>query len=768
MRTLLVFLLVLSCRWATAQGELNYTFTLMSDRGAPMSGVAIKFTNVQKGTSQSLTTDGSGTVTIKLTSEEGTSYTISYMDHENEISLTVPEDGIRTSSKRVTYRSLAELQAEKPESRENVNFTNASRPSTGSSIFVVKLMDNTKAPFTKEVTVKLVDVKGALKLSPFAIAPGAYKFHVEPNKMYEVDVAGAECLDKITTGPLGSEFSQSISFVQSDVKETVSRDTITQSNAATAMKSTDRLKFTINIKDFDGNPLADEWIYLKEINGNKVFAGKSDGTGKLVFQLPKTGEYVLNLKHESNLRKVDCRRSNKGFAEGSISFSNGGYQAYLEEKRREEEEKRQAAIRELEMAKIRADELKIAEQMRANKLKLIENRRKAYDPKYFKTEFRSTPIEIYKPVIKVDKTPNGYTVDPGMGNDVGTPLVVGNNVMAYSGFWSNVVYSFNAATGAVNWAIQLAEGGPSALVYQDGVLLVYTESCTLYAVDAIAGTLLWSKYLTSYVYSTPSVSGKNVMAVYSDGTGTVAACFDLRTGKINWQRGVLAECVGSPVIAGGKVYITTRAGDLDIMDLATGNGVSNLGIQATTSPTIIGTNMYVSHQSGNGKEMIGKYALGTYKLIKDMDVLDGLYDIQNSGEVKQNMTYTGSRVIGYKNMTYFFTSKNVKCLDPVKESLVWTQPLAVDNSLGSMQALAIDNMIAVGQRNGKVNFFDHLSGKQVMEVNLGMDLGSSPTIANNTIYAGSANGKLIVHRLPKAMQGTGTMWGGNAAHNLSF
>ncbi len=750
------------------QGELNYTFTLSNDQGAPMPGVAVNFKNNATGSVTTLTTDRSGMVKITLKSEDGLSYGLSFLDHENEVTLTVPENGIRTASKKLTYKSMGDVAAAEPAERDGVVFREVSLGPDGSTSVTISLTDDINMPVSNNVNVVLSDVANGLKYKPVKAVNGKYVFYVKPGTSYELDVNGVNCLTKITTSATASQLSKSISYVVSDVKETVKGDTIFQTNAATANKSTDRMKYTVKITAYSGSPLVGEPIYLKAIDGKAVYAGTTDEQGAIVFQLPKTTDFVVNLKYESNLRTVNCRRMKNGFSEGSLSFGNRGYRAIEEERRKEAEERKQAAIRAIELAKEQASQAKIDEQLRKDAEKKLKARQATYNPADFKTDFANTPIKPYpSSSIKVQKTINGFTVDAGSHSSVGTPLLAGTNVISTGGFYSSILYSFNPSSGSINWSVQLSEGGPSALVYQDGVVLVYTESCTLYAIDAIAGNLLWSKYLTSYVYSSPSVANGKVVAVYKDYLGHVAICMDLKTGKIVWQKPMESECLGAPVMAGGKVHITSVGGFLHIFDLASGNNVKQLNINAKSSPTIATDALYVTHAAADGKEKIGKYAIPGYTFVKAMDVLEANSALMHEPfQCEQNMNYNGSRILGYKGLSYFLTAGKLKCLDPGTEKIVWSQDLLKANSQGLMQPLALENTIAIGDLSGMVRFFDYKNGNKLMEYNVGEPLNSAPMIANNTIYAGSTRGKLIVHKMDKPVKSLGTMWGGNAAHNL--
>jgi outer membrane protein assembly factor BamB len=118
----------------------------------------------------------------------------------------------------------------------------------------------------------------------------------------------------------------------------------------------------------------------------------------------------------------------------------------------------------------------------------------------------------------------------------------------------------------------------------------------LWAVDLGTGEPLWSVGGDDFglTLSTPAVADGLVYA--ADLAGFVY-CFDAATGELQWRYDTFAEVWGSPLVAGGRVYVGDADGDLAI--LAAGRTLRlvaepNLGAAIHTTPAIAGETLYVA------------------------------------------------------------------------------------------------------------------------------------------------------------------------------
>src|SRR5690606_40199072 len=98
----------------------------------------------------------------------------------------------------------------------------------------------------------------------------------------------------------------------------------------------------------------------------------------------------------------------------------------------------------------------------------------------------------------------GFKLNFEDSGPTGTPAINDGLLFTSQGYYSSNIYCFDANNGAFKWATSLSESGPSPFVISDDVLLTFTESCTLYALSAKTGKLLWSKWISEWIFSTRS------------------------------------------------------------------------------------------------------------------------------------------------------------------------------------------------------------------------------------------------------------------------
>ena len=122
------------------------------------------------------------------------------------------------------------------------------------------------------------------------------------------------------------------------------------------------------------------------------------------------------------------------------------------------------------------------------------------------------------------KLADGFSIQLPSKAPIPTPTVYRDKVYVSGGFHSKEFYCFNATTGALVWAIDLDDDGPTAAVCDGSVCVFNTESCTLFAVDADTGKHLWSHWLGDPLTSTPTINNGVVFTSYpANGGGGVAA-----------------------------------------------------------------------------------------------------------------------------------------------------------------------------------------------------------------------------------------------------
>jgi outer membrane protein assembly factor BamB len=456
-----------------------------------------------------------------------------------------------------------------------------------------------------------------------------------------------------------------------------------------------------------------------------------------------------------------------------------------------------------------------------------------------------TPRTIEGDALK--KTENGYRVQLRSKAPIATPAVYDGAVYVTGGFRSKEFYAFDAKTGRLKWAVDLDDDGPSAAVARDGVVIFNTESCTIFGLDAATGRQLWSWWLGDPLMSTPTIANGKVFTSYpaagrhsginvqqtpqanakvnaapqpaenkepakkAPPASHVLAAFDLKTGKILWQRWLDSDVMSAPVASGEELYVATFAGTLYKFRQADGEILSAKRVRATSAPVVVGSEIYYSRrvdEQGSGKveeatvtakrqsgqevaqtnRKTAPYLNGAVQSKADYKAQGGELDAANgfaSGapasanaqaafeNVGQNnvstlQAYQGSRVLRYGAQNFSVMGDEIVCNDAVSGKTVWSHKLSGDlekegGFIGTPPAAA-GGSIFVGTLNGKVLRIDPATGKPQKVYDVGAPIRSQPVVEGGIIFVGTQDGKLVAIDTQDPTLTGWSMWGGDAAH----
>jgi outer membrane protein assembly factor BamB len=237
----------------------------------------------------------------------------------------------------------------------------------------------------------------------------------------------------------------------------------------------------------------------------------------------------------------------------------------------------------------------------------------------------------------VQKLADGFSVQLPSKAPVPTPTVYRDKVYVSGGFHSKEFYCFDATTGALKWAVDLDDDGPTAAVCADSVCMFNTESCTLFAVDADTGKHLWSHWLGDPLTSTPTIAGGVVFTSYpANGGGGqlqegpnakptppevkpvqekdkggkapaeakkrppcshVLVALELKTGKILWQRWIESDVMSAPVATERELFFSTFGGVVYKLNQKDGAIFSAVRTRATSAPVVVGDEVFFSRRT---------------------------------------------------------------------------------------------------------------------------------------------------------------------------
>ncbi len=576
---------------------------------------------------------------------------------------------------------------------------------------------------------------------------GEARFLVLINNTYEINVDVEQNFRQITV-PDKAYLGMTKKFIYqpTNLNETVSGDTIRQQLDDDAEATNSRVLIKMQVMDLDRNPLANEPVFIDEMDGSKVYSGVSGSDGMVKLLVPKGVKYLLSFKYERNVDMLDLVQK-EGFRTIEIEYGYMGSE-------------------------------KIEEFYKTAKR----------DKNGFITEFMTTKANPVTFTGSIEKTTQGFNINYDSPSSTSTPAAYKGMLLAHGGYYSRNFYSFDEATGKYNWGMEFAESGPSSAVVEDSVVLINTQSCTLYALEAYTGKMLWSKWLGPNLYSMPSISNGKVYAVYPNELGSsvsrltmtgkgdskemknVLACFDLKTGKILWQNWVNAEALSSPVVAGNNVYLTCLSGKLYEFNNSTGVLMGSINETATTPPTIVNDKVFVSVRMA-AHETVAVYAVNGLKPVKEITALSSSLFINDFYTLSANeqMNFCGTRILNYKSRNYNVMGSKIICSNPDDGLIVWSaeiqnKEIEKGKSAATMPVVA-GGKIIITTLSGQVLAFEPSTGKQLNSWETGSKVETQATISNGWIYSGTEDGKTVSINTGDSKFSGWNMFGYDGGHN---
>ncbi len=661
-------------------------------------------------------------------------YSISYLEMKDVFTWEAKEGYKGTYLKSLTYDPKGVFAVQPNFDRKNIEFKSLSgyemrnKPNTAKVTVIVKEKNGTKVANQKLQLVSEVD---KVKYNGTTNATGNAEFYVPVNQEYEIDIDGIEGVQKFKVENFSNaELTEVVFFEKTNIRELVNGDTIVQKNITQTNGTSTHHLFTLNLKNYEGLPSVGENVYLNSTNSKLVYQGVTDAEGKCKFMLKKGSNYLVNLKYENEICQINASET-KGF---SSSMANRRYRG-------------SAAIE------------KMLSERRVNEAGFVVNH-------------AETPIQKATPAAGYLKTTaKGFDVDFSSSGPVGTPTLAENKIFTQEGFHSPNFYCLDAASGKHLWGVELGESGISPVVYHNGILLINTYSCTLYAIDAKNGNLLWSKWLAGTIYSTPSADGNSVYVVYNNGYDNptnpaetyVVASFDLNTGKENWINWIDKEVIACPVVEGNEVHVASQSGEYYVFDKVSGKKLfSSKTIKAVSSPTLTPEYIYITVALNNNEQLV-VLDRKTLKPVKKYPQPLQAINISEIGEAYGQMNYNGAHPVVYKNEIIILLDKSkLMAFDAKTESLLWEKEI---ESHPNQTPIVSNDKVIVAGKDGGIWLFDIRTGKSVLIEKTEVEIDGQP-VGNKSYIIVAAAG---VVRMIKSIQGIPwTQWNKDGGHNTVF
>jgi outer membrane protein assembly factor BamB len=752
------------------------TLKIKNTSGQPVPNVEVTAFNEAANDLVKGRTNATGTVVMTLT-KNGV-YSLSYLEMKDFDSYEVKEGFTGTFSQTVTYDPKKIFVPKPKADRSGIAFTTVNslqlrgKPGVITMNILVKKTDMTLVPFTEVIAVS---VPTKTKYTAKTDAKGSAIFYLPKNARYEMDVDGNEAIKTIDVpNEEGIEMTQVIFYEKAVLAEVNKGDTIIQKNITQTNGTNTHLLFTMKLRDYSGSPLPNEPVYLQAEGQKRVYEGLTDKNGECKMMIQKNANYIVNLKYEQGLHLVEAKNQT-GFGQETITRRYRGSkeierilaEQLAEMKRLEEEEKllQQRRIEEARIRKLQEAEREKAEMaLRLEKMRTEKELVMNFYNKKFVPKFNTTPVQAASaPTNYLTKTPEGFNVEFNSSGPIGTPTVINDKMFLPAGFYSPDFYCLKAETGQYLWGVELGESGASPAVYHNGVILINTYSCTLYAIDAVTGKLLWSKWLAGTVYSTPTADGDNVYVVYHYGGAYVLTCFDLRSGDFKWINRVDSETLACPVVDGNEVHVASQTGFYYIFDKITGKPIDVItDIHAVSSPTLTAQSIFLTAKI-NGKEQLIELDRITHKLKKTYKTEVSAIAIRDNHECSEQMNFNGSRPIVYQNKYVVLADmEKLRVFDAQSEQMLWEQPISINSS---QVPIVANNQIVLATTTGELMSFDIITGKPKQLRKYSKPIDAQPVFNKGLLYVASS-GLLTVIRSVQNFQWN--QWNKDAGHNLNL
>jgi len=338
-----------------------------------------------------------------------------------------------------------------------------------------------------------------------------------------------------------------------------------------------------------------------------------------------------------------------------------------------------------------------------------------------------------------------------------------------AGFESTSFYALDAENGKMVWSSRaLEDNGPTAPIYDDGLVVFNTESCTLFVLDAKTGRKLWFKYLGDPTLAQPAVADGLVFASHPADGGYRFTAFKVRTGRQVWSRRIDSELLVGPTVHGDSIYVSSLNGNTYRFLRTNGKRVWRKKLRATTSPWIVDDKLYVTRQVKR-QEVQVVVAADTGEIVATHDALS----TRSPGDVPHNLNnwkkvwaYEGARPVVIDGVRYVAMGGVVTASDPDTGEAYWTRRYAKGVDKRSLGTVAVAGpQVVISTRGGAIYGLDVDTGYTLWAYDLGHAVVAEPIVAKGWVYAATKDGRVIALQVADSSLDGWHMFGGNPHHN---
>jgi outer membrane protein assembly factor BamB len=667
-------------------------------------------------------------------------------------------------------------------------------PTTTKSLVVFQLKDFEKVPISK-APLRVAAANGSVAYEGKTDKNGVWECLLPINQAYWISVGDSENVGQVTIPNKPSTITRHTTYFHGWINGKlygVERPLFNMMPPADGQAVID-----MEFVGLQGQPLVGETVTLTADGSQKVYVDSTDANGKVQMRVPIGENYSLAVPYNDKFYHFEFP-AHGGSYNAKVSYVYAGKQALAEMRAQ-----REASQREYDAY----EGLSAAEQ------------RAKRDKNGFKTVFNTIPIRPSQAPFEVKTTEYGYALSLDHNTPVSSPCYTNGLIVAGAGWDSDQLAAVKAETGEPFWTIELEEAGISNINGGDNVIVCATESCTIYVIAAPTGKLLWSKWLATYVLSAPCIADGKVYIGYEDVEGSAAkattggiekpyvmACFDLKTGAIDWQQWISGEVMSSPVADGANLYFNTFSGYSYVLNRENGAVVAEQQLFATSAPTIVGGQVCMSQRDAHNavaRERIALFNPATLALVRASPFQDAPYidpksvrktqfastannislntgsssteiakaedigpeELVGTESIFAVQTFEGSRPLALNGKVYVAQGHVLRCLDAktLLQVWEWQYPTSLSDDGGACMAppIAVDGKVVVACMDGALRAFDPASGRIVTSYATGEKHRQQPIAAQGNFYAPCVDGKLAVIQTGNPAIDKWFCWGGN-------
>ncbi len=313
--------------------------------------------------------------------------------------------------------------------------------------------------------------------------------------------------------------------------------------------------------------------------------------------------------------------------------------------------------------------------------------------------------------------------------DVGRPILSSPVVAdgrVFFGADDYHLHCVDASTGEEVWRFATLDVIEAPPLVVNGTVYIGSSDFFLYAVDAERGELRWKyeaddRILGGANYHQSPAGLRIVVGSYD----AHLYCFDAVGGELQWKYGTGDYVNGTPAVARGKVVFGGCDAALHVVDIATGEAASRIGLgEGCHVPGSVGL-------AGN-RAFLGHY--GNQFVCIDVD--SGALVWTHSGG---RDPFFSSPAIGRERVVFGGRDRKLHCVRREDGAEEWTFATRrkVDGS-----PVIIGDSVVFGGADGRLRVLGLERGEERWSYDIGPAITASPAVVDGMIFVGATDGRL--------------------------